>query len=78
MIATRDGNAGVRDVPSVSGLTHVVTVVHLTERGDTGVKMLGGHNEFYLLHVSMNDYADFRRKSQIHGCMSGSGGQIKG
>lgn len=32
----RDGNSGVRDVPSVSGLIHVVTVVHLDERGTQG------------------------------------------
>ena len=47
--------------PSVSGLTHMVTVVHLAERC-LGGKCLGGNNEFYLLHVAMNDYADFQEE----------------
>ena len=55
MIATRDGNAGVRDVPSVSGLTHVVTVVHLTERGDTGVKMFRG-TQWVLSSTCFNEW----------------------
>ena len=59
----RDGNSGVRDVPSISGLTHVVTVVHLDERGTLGWKCLGGSNEFHLLHVAMNDCADFQEET---------------